>query len=379
MTVTTIARFRLAELLKVCESTLRNWERKRVLSPIRPSKPGKELFYRISTVNKKLAQNSSGFDTPPTVEDLETGRVTLLSPSEAKHDLKTSSTGVMRLKARRHIAVVSFGANNRICEASVKRFLDSKADSTKQYNRKELAHVGGVSQGVVSRLVHDGRLQQHEYVTHRLCVAQPSLIAYLGEQLPTGCDPHEWLKAREQSSKPVVSMSEVERHAYARTDMLFSIKEGRIVTIRHPYNNQLILAPETWLEYICETEKPLTLRQIGRFFGAGQEQVEQWDRQFKDWRLCELHDHPDDTLYPTCMLGIIRRYICGEQSPRRWYKRADRPMVTPQTIAHDLGVKIEAVHKTAHNGLLPAIRRPNGRIVCTRPEYYHKQCILRAR
>lgn len=379
MTGATIMRSRLAELLKVCESTLRNWERKGLLLPIRPSKPGKELRYRISTVNKGLAKNSSGFDKPPTVEDLETGRVTFLNPTEAKHDLKTSSTGVMRLKARRHIAVVSFGANNRICEASVKRLLDSRAENTHLYNRKEISHVAGVSQGVASRLVRDGRLQQHEYVTHPLCVARPSLITYLAEQLPAECDPNKWLKAREQTSKPVVSMAEVERHAFARTDTLFAIKEGRIVTIRHPYNNLQMLAPETWLEYVCETEKPLTLQQIGKFFGATQGHVEQWDRQFKDWRLCELHDHPDDTLYPTCMLGIIRRYICGEQSPRRWYKRADRPMLTPQTIAHDLDVKIEAVHRTAHNGLLPAIRRPNGRIVCTRPEYYHKQCILRAR
>lgn len=359
----------IAQLLRMSDSALDAWQANgrlvgKVMHRVR--------HYHVSVVNNFLASCQHTFLEPPKVEDLLSGRLVLLTSDEAMDHLHIHNRNTLFTR-RDDGRLFSIQLSNkwRFSQDSVLACRQADLEDDR-LSRKVVIHVLGISKNIVFDLTDKGWLmcQQTGNNSQYKPVIRDSLLKLLSELLPDWIDPRDWLDERLEDPRPLlrfrVALSQLGTNKAGLRELLYA---QHIRYIRSP-NGRLTLIPQSSIEEYLQSCKPLTSEEISRLFGVNTAAVDYWI--LKGFMLCPIkaHGHKEQwaTLYPSCLVAILRRLLSPGMQPLHWYRMRMRyggKLVKDYEIAPAFGVSPRKMQRLAEAGQVCGIKTPAGQWLFT--------------
>lgn len=353
---------RLAKALRFTEDGIRNWAREHNLQQPPPDAlPTRSTrHYLASDVNARLAKAAYNFAAPPTISDLTTGRIVLLTSAETQealqigHDALAYQVRVGRLRA------IKLLRDWRFDQASVEQFLKVRSGVI-ALTRQKTMHVLGVAEHKVYRLIHEGALDITADPTNdrRQLVTRPSLVAYLRTVLPAREDPQAWIDDRLLTELPLLAVPKAAPLVGGFKAVRGMLANGTLRYVRAWPGGEMQVEPgsiQAWLERLT----PLSTEQIGHIYGVSRQMADLWLRE--EQLTCPVHQHDDQRLYRPCMLAVLGQFL-EAKAVVQWYEKrmaSTRPMLDEYQLAVAIGETRNAVRAKADKGEIRGIQRPTG-------------------
>lgn len=361
-TPTYLSRPQLEVLLGVCDETLRKWKLKSFLVPDKGS------AYSVSSLNAFLAEHSQGFDSPPTVEDLLSGRIRLLKMAEVQKALGVGRCAVLELIRRGELAAVKLMVNWLISRASLEAQLQARRTDD-VYARRVVAMILSVSLARVGLLAAEGKLSWRQGKTggNNRPITRQSLLELLQELLPDWISAEDWLEDRLESGRPLLTHGQARwRLGVSKAGLWTLINLRQIQNIARLEGHGRLISPESVEAYQEYNAEVFTSSDVARLYGVVEPSVARWRDAGKIECPIDGHEHPNaDWLLGSCWVAIMQRDSDPNFSATLWYglRRSGRsvaPTLSVGRMAQRLGLEPSTVQTMADQGIIVGFRTPLG-------------------
>ena len=340
----------LASLLRLNHMTLRKWHRQGILTGTRHGNfTNGQLWLDVTSANNLLARGMLHYPAI-TVEDLLTQRVTLVRQSDVRDNFQFSKeqTGVMFANGKRPAVMLGDHA---------KRLLATYPPLPEQRKLTvaETAHILGVGHARVHDLLKSRELTPTDEVPYR--VDYDSLVVLLQARLPDWIDPHDWIRERLESARPLLQLAAVQvllggkKYAahFFEQRLLRYIGSGSKV---RPVTG---ITPES-VEACVEQDELVTTPMLALLYDEPVSQIAAWKSEgLLD---CPVHQ-PHGTLRKACVLALLRQNLGSELLQLDWFTKqvtTIRTLFGLQQAAEYLGIPQETVADLAAQGVLQGLR-----------------------
>lgn len=254
----------------------------------------------------------------PTWSEIVANKIRFLTSKEVEKALRLSQPSVYRLGQNGDLAFVYFGKDRRYTAASVKarRLLLTRALSL-----KETEHILGITTDWGIRILEqEGRLTAVRLAGNRVEITLDSVLSVLADFLPDWISPSTWIEIRQGSTCGFVAATRLAWSAHDRDRIATLLKEGKMLYIRPVIGGKstyTLIPTDSSLEYCARFESPHATPALALLFGVSRQLIKEWDEDIPGWRDCPLHSHPDATLYTTCVVKVLSRYV--QRGAGVWY------------------------------------------------------------
>lgn len=361
-----VRRVTLANLLDVTDDTLYEWDRQGFLPAF--GAISREIHYDAAQVDRFLQEHARNFaNGPPTLRDLQEGRLTLVGTAVAATQLDVTQAYVWELIHTGRLAAVRYTQEYRVSLQSVQAHIAARDDNLLP-TFAIASRVLGVSSDTLDVLVASGRLVDASD-GYRRRVTRASLLRLLSQLVPN-TDPRNWLSDRLASEKPLLTVSDAALNPADKQQLRRLVAAGRLQYINHPTavtpGKQQLILPESHLRYLERTQQALRRQDMAVLFATTLPAIDDWLAQ--GLIACPLHDHYRVNWYETCAVKVLARYVTQGSSPHRWFKgvRGGSQILSVEDAAHILKTTPHDVQALVDRGELHGLRKPNRSLVFMR-------------
>lgn len=369
---------RLAAVFRLNEHTVGAWRRKGKIPATGNARDG---YYYGATAVLQLLSGSRNFDQEPSIDDLFSGRIVLLTVEEAAVKLKRSARVILdRIYTGRLAAIQLLGEIWRVSDASVAAYLEARANPP-GLSFAQSSRILGISTRSVAALAHSGELAcvtTPDSLRRRL-VQPSSMETVLRRRLPAWISPFDWVDDVLSDDRPLVTAQRASLLlgvTFAEVNELLARKYG-LSHIRRPDGARLILADG--IEACLEREEPVDDHAVAAIFGVSRQAVSLWRTRGK--LTCDLHIHCDNRLWRACVIDLLR---IGSNSSRPgpmavYARRLDGTLelATVRSAAQRLKLSEAEVIRQAAIGTLHGFKTPGGRWMLFRRHIREMSPVLR--
>lgn len=351
-----IPAYRLYGQLRIASETLRTWSQSGYLPALHP-RP-KDPHYTAAQLDAFLASCARGYDTPPTIAQLLSGEIVLLTISETMSLLDMPKTTLLQRLSTGAIRSFKLKGAVRVDKASVEAYiaLNSSLATTAGgcFTRQEASHITGCSSDFLGKLIESGALAT-EPISNR--ITRDSLAGWLKGRLPDWLDPHDWIEDRLAETAPLMYPNEVLKYlGMARRELRGFMIEKRLHYITTP-GGLVYFSPES-VRAQLETQSPLLQKDIVHILGPARHLILRWIRQGR--LRCGVHE-PHENWYKPCVLSLVAKYLGPGLIASNWYEARQRTterLVGSSILAASCGVPARKINDLAKAGVIPGIRSP---------------------
>lgn len=326
------------------------WQRnKRLASSAGP----KRYNFTHSTLNAFLKASMSGKARPDvTIEQLLSKEVELVTIKQAS-DL-TGLTIWDFYKLADKICFVRLGEKAiRLIKEEVLQL--AKPD---RVAFADAARVTGAAGSTLRQVAKEGRLQTVR-VGAKNHIVRSSLMTLLTELLPDWIAAEDWFAEIIDAPRDLYSLTEIiEQFGEERTESL--LQERKLRFINSPSRKRRHVSPTSLMELVAQEEKA-TPELLARLFDEPVEQIEAW--LASGLLTCPHHVHSDETLYKTCVIGILQRHLSKCFPAYVWYdsrQQSSERLASPEEAAQFLQVSVSRILQLAEENKLRGLRTPDG-------------------
>ncbi|HET9411749.1 MAG TPA: hypothetical protein VFO38_02790 [Candidatus Saccharimonadales bacterium] len=223
----------------------------------------------------------------------------------------------------------------------------------------DAARVTGAARSTLTQVAKEGRLQTVR-VGAKKHIVRSSLMILLTELLPDWITAEDWFAEIIDAPRDLYSLTEIiEQFGEERTENL--LQERKLRFINSPSGKRRHVSPASLMELVAQEEKA-TPELLAKLFDEPVEQIEVW--RASGLLACPHHVHTDETLYKTCVIGILQRRLSKCFPAYVWYdsrQRNSERLASPEEAALFLQVSVPRILQLAEENRLRGLRTPDGR------------------
>lgn len=364
-----ISRKQLAARLQLNVKTLTAWNKNGFLPY------DADGLYSVDKINAFLAAVGRYFDPPLTWEQLASGEVVLLSPTEASKRFQVSSERLLHLAERHSVPYLLFPNERRYHVAALTWAVGT------------LTYAGAtVDLAFAMRATGYEKIEWFKNelapailrVSRRLVVMEEPFHEYLRARLPPWISVEDWLDDVDYMEGPLKSGKATAIMLGVSTYGIVRELEQRRALFLTRYRSDgwvSVFVSPIWIHAQLEQDQPLAVTDLAQLFTVHPASVQRWIRSGLVYCLIAEHTHTehDLPLWRSCWIAYLRSHCTPELQSRMlrfgiWRLTAENPapLLTSAELMRHFGCSSPTLNNWVQQGKLNAIYTPGGELRCAR-------------
>jgi hypothetical protein len=320
-------------------------------------------MYRYSpqVITALLQTNGHNFTIPPTVEDLLSGKLQLILPSQAQEMLGIQSSALYNKINVGYLAAIKFVKEWRLSLASLHEYL-KREDGARYVHRPYAAHALGVKSARLEQWVYSGDLQCARVSDdqRKQPITIDSFLRLLERFLPDWFSAYTWLKLCLNDPRPLMLKNQLIPYLglAAKGNEVQELITARRLAYLQLADRVLRFLPAS-ADSILQQEGSVSLQQVAFLFGVNLGRVYSWVRQ--GILVCKLHHAHPYGFYRACILQLLGECLTPAVNVRQWFNvvlRDQKPLLDISSASKLFGTSESQLLSMLENGTLAGLCLP---------------------